>query len=57
MTLAPRERRRLLREARLLDELLALVRSCDGPPPAAAVDAVLVRSPVRGVPAQRGRRS
>jgi hypothetical protein len=27
VTLAPRERRRLLREARLLDELLALVLS------------------------------
>ena len=55
--LADRERRRLLDEGRLLDDVMDLVQAWQGSPPKPVLDAVLRGVPARTVPAQRCRRS
>lgn len=58
MAVTAQDRHELLRERRLLQDVLALVRRCDGCPPVALLDAVLGgSSPVRPVlPPRRCRR-
>lgn len=57
MKLADRERRRLLDEGRLLDDVMDLARAWEGPPPKPVLDAVLRGAPVGPVPAPRCGRS
>lgn len=53
MKLAARERRRLLDESRLLDDVIDLALAWHGRPPAPVLDAVLRGARVTPVPAQR----
>ncbi len=59
MRVVGQDLRELVAEQRLVREVVALVRRCDGRPPAEVLDAVLAgRAAARpAVPQQRGRRS